>query len=104
MPPGWRMVPVEPTDAMVLAGIHAIYAASGEFEPVPSEIDALFEAMLAAAPEAPSPLVPQPLTIERLRGALVASRIIDPGAVEDADHYDDGLTLHRIEALFRRIA
>jgi len=47
---------------------------------------------------------PQPLTIERLRDALVASRIIDPGAVEDADHYDDGLTLHRIEALYRRIA
>ena len=45
----------------------------------------------------------EPLTIERLRDALVASRIIDPGAVEDPDDYDDGLTLHRIEALFRRI-
>ena len=51
-----------------------------------------------------TPPVPQPLTIERLRDALVASRIIDPGAVEDPDDYDDGVTLHRIEALFRRIA
>ena len=44
------------------------------------------------------------LTIERLRDALVASRIIDPAAVEDPDGYDDGVTLHRIEALHRRIA
>ena len=43
------------------------------------------------------------LTIERLRDALVASRIIDPAAVEDPDGYDDGLTLHRIEALHRRL-
>ena len=50
-----------------------------------------------------TPPAPQPLTIERLRDALVASRIIPPEAVEDADHYDDSLTLHRIEALFRRI-
>jgi len=58
---------------------------------------------LAAAPEAPEPVVPQRLTIERLRAALVASRVIPPEAVEDADDYDDGLTLHRIEALFRRL-
>lgn len=45
----------------------------------------------------------EPLTIERLRDALVASRIIDPAAVEDPDEYDDGVTLHRIEALHRRI-
>jgi hypothetical protein len=44
------------------------------------------------------------LTIERLRDALVASRIIPPAAVEDPDEYDDGVTLHRIEALHRRIA
>lgn len=43
------------------------------------------------------------LTIERLRDALVASRIIDPAAVEDPDGYDDGVTLHRIEALHRRL-
>jgi hypothetical protein len=46
----------------------------------------------------------EPLTIERLRYALVASRIIPPEAVEDPDEYDDGVTLHRIEALHRRIA
>ena len=43
------------------------------------------------------------LTIERLRDALVASRIIPPAAVEDPDGYDDGVTLFRIEALHRRI-
>ena len=47
--------------------------------------------------------VQEPLTIERLRDALVASRIIPPAAVEDPDEYDDGLTLFRIEALHRRI-
>jgi len=45
----------------------------------------------------------EPLTIERLRDALVASRIIPPAAVEDPEEYDDGVTLHRIEALHRRI-
>ena len=45
----------------------------------------------------------EPLTIERLRYALVASRIIPPAAVEDPDEYDDGVTLHRIEALHRRL-
>lgn len=43
------------------------------------------------------------LTIERLRDALVASRIIPPAAVEDPDEYDDGVTLYRIEALHRRL-
>ncbi len=45
----------------------------------------------------------EPLTIERLRDALVASRIIQPAAVEDPDGYDDGLTWFRIEALHRRL-
>jgi hypothetical protein len=43
------------------------------------------------------------LTIERLRDALVASRIIPPASVEDPDGYDGGVTLFRIEALHRRI-
>jgi hypothetical protein len=47
--------------------------------------------------------VQEPLTIERLRDALVTSRIIPPAAVEDPDEYDDGVTLFRIEALHRRI-
>ena len=45
----------------------------------------------------------EPVTIERLRDALVASRIIPPAAVEDPDGYDDGVTLFRIEALHRRL-
>ena len=58
----------------------------------------------AVVPLYTTPPAPQPLTIERLRDALVASRVIPPEAVEDADNYDDGVMLHRIEALFRRIA
>lgn len=50
-----------------------------------------------------TPPAPQPLTIERLRAALVASRVIPPEAVEDAEDYDDGVTLARIEALYRRL-
>jgi hypothetical protein len=45
----------------------------------------------------------EPLTIERLRDALVASRIIPPAAVEDPDGYDDGVTLFRIDALHSRL-
>ena len=48
--------------------------------------------------------VQEALTIERLRDALVGSRIVPPAAVEDPDGYDDGVTLHRIEALHRRLA
>jgi hypothetical protein len=47
---------------------------------------------------------PTHLTAERLRDALVASRIISPEAVEDPDGYDDGVTLFRIEGLHRRLA
>ena len=50
------------------------------------------------------PPQPTPLTVERLRDALVAARIVPPAAVEDPDGYDDGVTLHRIEALHRRLA
>jgi hypothetical protein len=45
----------------------------------------------------------EPLTIERLRDALVTARIIPPAAVEDPDEYDDGVTLFRIDAMHRRI-
>ena len=57
------------------------------------------------APYEPSRVQEQakPLTIERLRDALVASRIIPPAAVEDPAEYDDGVTLYRIEALHRRL-
>jgi hypothetical protein len=61
-------------------------------------IDALRAAL--AQQEQPKPVE---LTIERLRDALVASRIISPASVEDPDGYDGGVTLFRIEALHRRI-
>ena len=57
-------------------------------------------AALAQQQEQPKPVE---LTIERLRDALVASRIIPPASVEDPDGYDGGVTLFRIEALHRRI-
>ena len=62
----------------------------------------MITALRAALAQKEEPV--EPLTIERLRDALVASRIIPPAAVEDPDEYDDGATLHRIEALHRRIA
>lgn len=64
------------------------------------EGDAAITALRSALAQQAEPT----LTIERLRDALVASRIIPPAAVEDPDEYDDGVTLHRIEALHRRIA
>ena len=66
---------------------------------LPAEIDGAMDALRAALAQEQA----EPLTIERLRDALVASRIIPPAAVEDPDEYDDGVTLHRIEALHRRI-
>ena len=66
--------------------------------PYASTVDAITNLRAALAQEQA-----EPLTIERLRYALVASRIIPPAAVEDPDEYDDGVTLHRIEALHRRI-
>ena len=67
----------------------------------PSQCYQLDEAMTALRAALAEPV--QALTIERLRDALVASRIIPPAAVEDPDEYDDGVTLFRIEALHRRI-
>lgn len=64
---------------------------------------AQFVDALEVLPLYTTPPAPQPLTIERLRDALVASRIVSPAAVEDPDEYDDGLMLSRIEALHRRI-
>ena len=69
--------------------------ARGKYDGNAAEVCAALEAALAKQAE--------PLTIERLRDALVASRIIQPAAVEDPEEYDDGVTLHRIEALHRRI-
>ena len=66
---------------------------------LPAEIDGAMDALRAALAQEQD----EPLTIERLRDALVASRIIPPAAVEDPDEYDDGVTLHRIEALHRRL-
>ena len=70
-----------------------------------AQIDAEVQQIAAAITNLRDAMAQQvePLTIERLRDALVASRIIQPAAVEDPDGYDDGVTLFRIEALHRRI-
>ena len=60
------------------------------------------EAALSEDSSRPAQPVQKPLTIERLHDALVASRIIQPAAVEDP-RYDDWVTLSRIEALHRRL-
>ncbi len=50
-PPGWKLVPIEPTIAMVVAGGHALLAASfGDLDGAESETHAAYKAMLAAAP------------------------------------------------------
>lgn len=50
-PPGWKLVPSEPTMAMVVAGQGALLAASfGDLDGAESEVHAAWQAMLAAAP------------------------------------------------------
>ena len=71
-------------------------------QPLAEQEDDLTAAWMAGAAEERK-RAPQPLTIERLRYALVAARIIPPAAVTDPDAYDDGVMLSRIEALFRRL-
>ena len=71
------------------------FASLRDFEAAKAVLHDNLRAALAQQAEA--------LTVERLRDALVASRIIPPAAVEDPDGYDDGVTLFRIEALHRRI-
>ena len=58
VPHGWRLVPVEPTPAMCAGGFRVSEA---EHDPA-----GVYRAMLAAAPEAPAPVVPQPLTDEEI--------------------------------------
>ena len=79
-------------DALAAAMPHAPLCA--EFDIVADAADDLRAALAKQA---------EPIAIERLRDALVASRIIPPTAVEDPDEYDDGVTLYRIEALHRRL-
>ena len=67
-----------------------------------SLLDELYSAPPALAAQPSAELTH--LTAERLRDALVASRIISPEAVQDPDGYDDGLTLFKIEGLHRRLA
>jgi Arc/MetJ-type ribon-helix-helix transcriptional regulator len=45
----------------------------------------------------------EPLSVEALGRALVASRVIDPAAIDDPDGYDGGLMLDRVRAAYRRL-
>ena len=44
-----------------------------------------------------------PLTFDRLANALVMSRLIDKDAIENAEEYDDGVTLDQVRAAYRRL-
>jgi len=46
----------------------------------------------------------EPLSVEDLARALVASRVIDPAAIDDPEGYDGGLMLERVRGLHRRLA
>jgi biotin operon repressor len=46
----------------------------------------------------------EPLSVEDLARALVASRVIDAAAIDDPDGYDDGVMLERVRGLHRRLA
>jgi hypothetical protein len=46
----------------------------------------------------------EPLSVEDLARALVASRVIDAAALDDPEGYDDGVTLERVRGLHRRLA
>jgi hypothetical protein len=46
----------------------------------------------------------EPLSVEALGRALVASRVIDAAAIDDPDGYDGGLMLERVRGLHRRLA
>jgi hypothetical protein len=46
----------------------------------------------------------EPLSVEDLARALVASRVIDPAAIDDPEGYDDGVMLERVRGLHRRLA
>jgi hypothetical protein len=45
----------------------------------------------------------EPLSVEALARALVASRVIDAAALDDPDGYDGGLMLDRVRAAYRRL-
>jgi biotin operon repressor len=46
----------------------------------------------------------EPLSVEDLARALVASRVIDAAAIDDPEGYDDGVMLERLRGLHRRLA
>lgn len=73
VPPGWKLVPVEPTQEMCKA---AIYNTNADCDGDWAATVGNYRAMLTAAPEAPVPVVPQPLTdadVNAMWGAVVTS-------------------------------
>ena len=46
----------------------------------------------------------EPLSVEDLARALVASRVIDAAAIDDPEGYDDGVMLDQVRGLHRRLA
>ncbi|WP_288081560.1 hypothetical protein [Pseudomonas sp.] len=85
VPEGWKLVPVEPTEAMLQAGIDTPCVITGKDEHDQIEdYRSMYRAMLSAAPSAPSAdtvSVPRPL-LEQM-----ADSITDSAAVVDASQY-----------------
>ena len=78
-PPGWRMVPEEPTEAMLSA------AQSAWLRDPARKTTTMYRAMLAATP--PAPVVPQPLTDEQIM-CIFDDAVPDYVDVTDAEMID----------------
>ena len=93
-PNGWKLVPVKPTIAMLLAGDHARISTEHQTKP-----QAAYAAMLAAAPQAPA--APSAVATQVVESLLQLARIVNT-AVEDwgETKEDDSLEVifHKEEA------
>ena len=70
---------------------------------VPGENE-LRDKVLGCITDLRAALEQSPLTFDKLSNALVASRVIDPAAIDDPEGYDDGVMLERVRGLHRRLA
>lgn len=63
VPPGWKLVPIEPTRAMIASGAVALMKAShSDIDPTMEEVTAAYHAMIRAA----KPATAVPLTDEQI--------------------------------------
>ncbi len=83
-PEGWKLVPVEPTREMMLAANkvdyeHFISQMPGHASTQAASVDAVYRAMLAAAPPPPDGVVlPKPVYCERCRSTVILPDPLPP--------------------------